>query len=279
MTWSMISDSSCDLPARAFGAADFYFAAVPLKIIVGGTEYVDNDEINVNRMLAQMKNYSGPSSTACPAPEEWAREFRKSDCTLAVTMTSALSGTYNSAVIAKNMVEEEYPEKRIHVIDSRATAGCLVLILRRAAELVQQGLSFEEVAAQTESYTRSLSLLFTLGSFDALVKSGRMSRAAGLFAGALGIHAVASNTPEGTIQVLQKLRGEDRALRAMVEIMQTRKDLAALPVVITHCNNPAGAQKLKALIAHACLTARISVLETRGLTSFYTGNGGLLVAF
>lgn len=279
MTWSIISDSSCDLPARAFQDMNFHFATVPLKIVVGATEYVDNDEMNVNTMLAQMKNYSGPSSSACPAPEEWAHEFRKSDATLAVTMTSALSGTYNSALIAKNIVEEEYPEKRIHVLDSRSTAGGLVLILRYAAELVQQGRPFDAVVEQAEQYARGLSLLFTPGSFDNLIKNGRMSRVAGLLAGALGIRAVASNTAEGTIRILQKTRGEDRVFRTMVETMQSRKDLKGQPVVITHCNNPEGAQKLKELIAHTCLTTKISVMHTRGLTSFYTENGGILVGF
>lgn len=279
MTWSIISDSSCDLPARAFRNRNFHFATVPLKIVVGGTEYVDDDNINVNTMLAHMKSYSGPTSSACPAPEEWAHQFRESDCTIAVAMTGALSGTYNSAVIAKNIVQEEYPEKKICVIDSCTTAGGLVLIVRKAAELVMAGLDFETVAEQTAEYARSLSLLFSLGSYDNLIKSGRMSRIAGVLATTLGIRAVASNTAEGTIQILQKPRGEERAIRAIVEIMNSRKNLKGQPVVISHCNNHAGALRLKELIAHTCLTAQISIMQTRGLTSFYTESGGFLVAF
>nr|WP_319489665.1 DegV family protein [uncultured Caproiciproducens sp.] len=279
MTWSILADSSCDLPANAFQGSNLHFATVPLKLIVGNTEYVDNDSLNVNTMLAQMKNYKGPSSSACPSPEEWAREFRKSDCTIVVTMTSALSGTYNSALVAKDMVLEEYPEKRIHVIDSHSTAGGLVLILRKAEELISDGQDFDAVAKQTESYSRGLFLLFALGSYDNLIKAGRMSRVAGILATSLGIRAVASNTPQGEIKVLQKPRGEERAILQIVEIMNKLKNMAGQPVVISHCNNPKGAQRLKELIAHVCLTTKITILQTRGLTSYYTENGGFLVGF
>ncbi len=279
MTWSIISDSSCDLPNSAFDNQDFYFAKVPLKIIVGSTEFVDDDSLIVNSMLMKMKDYSGASSSACPAPEEWAQEFRKSENTIAVTMTSALSGTYNSAVVAKNLVLEEFPDKKIHVIDSRSTAGDLVLILRKAAELIASGADFETVVEQTERYSKSLILLFALGSYNNLIKTGRMSRVAGILATTLGIRAVASNTPEGEIQILQKPRGEDRAIRCIVETMAKLKNLAGQPVVISHCNNLQGAQRLKELIIHTCLTTKITILQTRGLTSFYTESGGFLIGF
>ncbi len=279
MAWSILSDSSCDLPLNAFQGENLYFGKVPLKIRVGGTEYIDDEELNVNRMLAQMKNYSGPSSSACPSPEEWAEEFRKNDHTIAITMTSALSGTYNSALVARDMVLEEDPFKKIHVLDSRSTAGDLVLILRKAAELIAAGATFETVVKQTESYAKTLVLLFALGSYDNLIKSGRMSRVAGVLANTLGIRAVASNTPEGEIQVLHKPRGEERAIQKIVETMTAMKNLAGQPVVITHCNNLKGAQRLKELITHTCFTTKITILQTCGLTSFYTENGGILVGF
>ncbi len=279
MTWSIVTDSSCDLPANAFDNQNFYFAKVPLKIIVGDTEYVDDDALNVNKMLVHMKTYNGSSSSACPAPGEWASEFEKSDCTIAVTMTSALSGTYNSAVIAKNMVLEEYPDKKIYVIDSRSTAGDLVLILRKAAELIDSGADFETVAKKTEEYSRGLVLLFALGSYDNLIKTGRMSRIAGILATTLGIRAVASNTPEGGIQILHKPRGEERAIQYIVETMSKLKNLTGQPVVISHCNNFKGALRLKELIVHTCFTSKITILQTRGLTSFYTEDSGFLIGF
>jgi DegV family protein with EDD domain len=279
MTWSIVADSSCDLPSGTLQSYGVNFATVPLKIIIGNLQYVDDDSLNVNIMLGQMKTYSGPSSSACPSPEEWANEFRKSDCTIAVAMTGALSGTYNSAVVAKNMVLEEDPNKKIHVIDSHTTSGGMALIIWKAAELIRSGLDFEAVTQQLEDYVSSLFLLFSLSSYNNLIKSGRMSALAGKLATTLGIRAIASNTPQGEIKILQKPRGEERAIRLMVETMSRMKDLEGKPVVITHCNNLKGAQQLKELIMHVCFTKKITILPTRGLCSFYTEDGGLLIGF
>ncbi len=279
MTWSIVADSSCDLPSDALQGSDVSFAKVPLKIIVGNTQYVDDDSLNVNIMLGQMKTYSGPSSSACPAPGEWASEFRKSDCTIAVAMTGALSGTYNSAVVAKNMVLEEDPDKKIHVIDSHTTSGGMALIISKAAELIRSGLDFAAVTEQIEAYVGSLFLVFSLSSYGNLIKTGRMSAMAGKLAATLGIRAIASNTPQGEIKILQKPRGEERAIQLMVEIMSRMKNLEGKPVVITHCNNLKGAQRLRELITHICFTKKITILPTRGLCSFYTENGGLLIGF
>jgi EDD domain protein, DegV family len=279
MRWNLLSDSSCDLPADALPGKNFEFIKIPLKIIIGGTEYFDDDGLNLKKMRSHMKNFGGASSSACPAPEEWAEYFRQSDCSLAVTMTGALSGTYNSAVVARDMVLEEFPKKKIHVFDSRSASGGLVLILRRAAALIDSGADFETVVQKTEEYAQSLHILFTLSSYDNLVKTGRMSRFAGMMASSLGIRAVAANTPEGTIEVQHKVRGEQRALERMVETMKAMKNLSGKPVVISHCDNLRGAQRLRDMIAYSSLMPRITILETRGLTSFYAEEGGILAAF
>lgn len=279
MTWSIVADSSCDLPSDELQGSGVSFAKVPLKIIVGNTQYVDDDSLNVNIMLGQMQTYNGPSSSACPAPEEWASEFRKSDCTIAVAMTGALSGTYNSAVVAKNIVLEENPDKKIYVIDSHTTSGGMALIIWKAAELIRSGLDFAAVAEQIEAYVNSLFLIFSLCSYGNLIKTGRMSAMAGKLAATLGIRAIASNTPQGEIKILQKPRGEERAIQLMVELMSRMKNLEGKSVVITHCNNLKGAQRLKELIMHKCFTRKITILPTRGLCSFYTENGGLLIGF
>jgi fatty acid-binding protein DegV len=106
-----------------------------------------------------------------------------------------------------------------------------------------------------------------------------MSAMAGKLAATLGIRAIASNTPQGEIKILQKPRGEERAIQLMVDLMSRMKNLEGKPVVITHCNNLKGAQRLKELIMHKCFTRKITILPTRGLCSFYTENGGLLIGF
>ncbi|MEG2204622.1 MAG: DegV family protein, partial [Oscillospiraceae bacterium] len=164
-------------------------------------------------------------------------------------------------------------------VDSRSTAGSMVLLLRRLMDLIAQELSFEQVVEQIESYRNDMHILFSLASFDNLVKTGRMSRAAGVLASALNIRAVATNTSEGTISVLEKPRGEKKAIDRMVALMSTFKDPTGKPVVITHCNNPAGAEAIRQAVQKAYAVSDITVLSTRCLTSFYSGDQGLLLCF
>lgn len=279
--WMLVADSSCDLDPAHHKLGNLDYRIAPLKVVVGDREFVDLPATDRNEMLAAMLAFKGASSSACPSPAEFAELFRQAAQTIAVTMTSGLSGTYNCAMQAMHMVHEEQPERKIHVVDSRSTAGSIVLLLRRLRELIERELDFDEVVRQIESYRDGMKILFSLSSFDTLVKNGRMSRAAGLVASALNIRAVAENTAEGTINVLEKPRGEKRAIERMVALMSRYKDMHGCPVVITHCNNPEGARALGERIREAYGTPAqdITVLECRCLTSYYAGDNALLLCF
>lgn len=129
MTWNIVSDSSCDLRTSSFQSDRVLFHSVPLRIQVGDREFVDNDDLVVPEMLEAMAAEKSASSSACPSPADFARAFEAGDCTVCFTISSNLSGTYNAAVMARDLVLEEHPEKRICVIDSRATAGAMVLLI------------------------------------------------------------------------------------------------------------------------------------------------------
>ncbi len=279
--WQLISDSACDLNADNFDVGEIPFATVPLKIIVGDREFIDLPATDPREMLTAIKSFPGASSSACPSPHAFAEQFYKAAHSIAVTITSGLSGSYNCAVQAMNMVLDEHPEKKIHVVDSRSAAGSMVLILRRLKQLIEQGIPFEEIVSQIEGYRDSMKIIFSLATFDNLVKNGRMSRAAGVLASALNIRAVATNTAEGVIEVIEKARGEKRAIERMVALMGRYKDMTGKPVVITHCNNPGAVQTMCELIKSTYGTedSDITVLECACLTSFYAGDQGLLLSF
>ncbi len=190
MTWKIVADSSCDLQGGLLCDPEVEFAIVPLKIRVGEQEFVDDAKLNGAEMLRALDEYQGPSSSACPSPEEWAAEFETADNIIAIAMTSALSGTYNSALVARDMMLEEHPEKKIHIIDTRSTGGHMVLLARKVNQLIGMGLSFEEVCAEADAYNQQVHLLFALASFDNLVKNGRMNKVVGLLASKLNMLAV-----------------------------------------------------------------------------------------
>ena len=127
MTWNIVSDSSCDLRTASFHSSCVRFETVPLRIQVGGREFVDDDALSVPALLSAMAVEKAASSSACPSPADFAGAFERGDRTVCFTLSSQLSGTYHAACIAREMVLEEHPEKQICVIDSRAAAGAMVL--------------------------------------------------------------------------------------------------------------------------------------------------------
>ena len=281
MTWNIVSDSSCDLRMAAFESDRVRFETVPLRIQVGEREFLDNDDLVVPDLLDAMSQEKSASSTACPSPAAFARAFEAGDCTVCFTISSNLSGTYNSAVMGREMVLEEHPEKKVCIIDSKATAGAMVLLIRKAKELMEAGEAgdFEGICDQLRLYQAALRTCFTLENFDNLIKNGRMRPLVGTLLHSLGIHVIADATPQGTIHVADKARGEAKTYQAITALMKDSKDCTGAEVVISHCENMAGALKLKQQILEDLPVKSVDVIPCRGLTSFYAMEKGLIVGY
>ena len=281
MTWNIVSDSSCDLRMAAFESDRVRFETVPLRIQVGEREFLDNDDLVVPDLLDAMSQEKSASSTACPSPAAFARAFEAGDCTVCFTISSNLSGTYNSAVMGREMVLEEHPEKKVCIIDSKATAGAMVLLIRKAKELMEADETgdFEDICDQLRLYQAALRTCFTLENFDNLIKNGRMRPLVGTLLHSLGIHVIADATPQGTIHVADKARGEAKTYKAITELMGASKDCAGAQVVISHCENLAGALKLKEQILKDLSVKSVDIISCRGLTTFYAMEKGLIVGY
>ena len=281
MVWNIVSDSSCDLLQRDFSSDRVRFEVVPLRIQVGEREFTDNDGLVVPDLLAAMAEEKGPSSTACPSPAAFAKAFEAGDRTVCFTISGNLSGTYNAAVMGREMVLEEHPEKEICVIDSRATAGAMVLLIRRARELMEADTTgdFEGICAQLRLYQAALRTCFTLENFDNLIKNGRMRPLVGTLLHSLGIHVIADATPQGTIHVADKARGEAKTYKAITALMRESKDCAGAEVVISHCENMVGAGKLKEQILSDLPVKSVDIISCRGLTTFYAMEKGLIIGY
>ena len=281
MTWNIVSDSSCDLRMAAFESDRVRFETVPLRIQVGEREFLDNDDLVVPDLLDAMSQEKSASSTACPSPAAFARAFEAGDRTVCFTISSNLSGTYNSAVMGREMVLEEHPEKKVCIIDSKATAGAMVLLIRKAKELMEADETgdFEDICDQLRLYQAALRTCFTLENFDNLIKNGRMRPLVGTLLHSLGIHVIADATPQGTIHVADKARGEAKTYKTITALMKSSKDCTGAEVVISHCENMAGALKLKQQILEDLPVKSVDVLSCRGLTSFYAMEKGLIIGY
>ena len=281
MTWNIVSDSSCDLRTTDFTSEQVHFETIPLRLQVGEREFIDNDDLETPELLAAMAAEKTASSTACPSPGAFARAFEKGDRTICFTISTNLSGTYNAALMGREMVLEEHPEKQICVIDSKATAGAMVLLIRRTKMLIEANpeIDFEELCGQLRLYQAALRTCFTLENFDNLIKNGRMRPLVGTLLHSLGIHVIADATPQGTIHVADKARGEAKTYKAITALMSASKDCAGAEVVISHCENPAGAVRLKEQILTDLPVKSVDIISCRGLTSFYAMEKGLIIGY
>jgi len=280
MTYNIVCDSSCDLLSSDLQPGYLRLEVIPMRINVGEREYPDDETLNVPQLLDAMDAEKSASGTACPSPAAFARAFEAADCSICFTISSNLSGTHNAAVLGREMALEEHPEKKICVIDSKSTAGDMVLLVRKAQQLLEvEEPDFERVCEELRVYQASLRTIFTLECFDNLIKNGRMRPLVGNLLHSLGIHVIADATPQGTIHVAGKARGEAKTYQAIVELMRQSKDCTGAEVVLCHCENLAGAMKLKELILRSLPVKDVSILPCRGLTTFYAMRNGLILGF
>ncbi|MBQ8684445.1 MAG: DegV family protein [Clostridia bacterium] len=254
------------------------FACASLKIITEGKEYVDDARLDVDGMAQELREYKGRSSTACPGVGDWLTAFGDAEQVVCVTITSNLSGSYNAACIAKQDYEEQHPGRQVYVLDSLSAGPELRLILEKLREYVQAGLSFEEVCQSIQAYAKHTGLLFMLESMKNLANNGRVNPLIAKAAGLLGIRAVGKASDVGTLEMLEKSRGRDRALVAIVENMR-RLGYSGGRVRISHCGNEQAANMLRTRLFAQFGQVPVEIYHAGGLCSFYAEQGGLLVGF
>ena len=171
--WHIVSDTSCDLHSLEGGDGVFDFATIPFTIRIGDREYVDDENMPVDEMLTANENHSEMAQTSCPSPEDWHEKFAPEGPVLAFTISSALSGSYNSACTAKQMLQEEDPAKQIAVIDSKATGPEVAMLVMKARELILAGETFEKIEEALNREAEKIHTIFALASYHNLIKAGR----------------------------------------------------------------------------------------------------------
>ncbi|HAB94846.1 MAG TPA: fatty acid-binding protein DegV [Lachnospiraceae bacterium] len=286
MKWRIIADSSCDIfkmdecadPALNREAADsIYFSTVPFVITVDGKDYVDDEKIDVHELVAHMAK-SSHSHTSCPSPESWIREFGEEGDVFAVTISSNLSGSYNSACTAREIVLEKNPDRRIQVLDSRGTGPSLYQIIHKLRDLILSGKSCEEVTKEIHLFMEDHKLIFALSSYHNLVNNGRMPKIAGIVLGHLGLWGIGIASEEGTIKMKKIAKGGKKTLKVIMSDFSERGANKG-GIVISHCENDEFAQSLKKAVQSTYGDMNVKIMHTRGLCSYYAEKGGVIVGF
>ncbi|BES65109.1 DegV family protein [Gottschalkiaceae bacterium SANA] len=276
----IVVDTSCDLQP----GSDSEFAYVPFEIKVGDVSFHDDEKTQMELLLL-MKEESTAAKSSCPSPAAFLNTFTcDAEVIFVVTISSNLSGSYNSAKIAKEIYLEENPDKDIFVVDSlSASAGetAIAYYIQDALE-VERFQTMEELFLATKAYAKTVKTLFVLEDLSNLVKNGRMGKLAGLFAAFLHIKPVLGDDGNGEIVLYKKSRGTKKALRDLMTAIEERgKDLNLEDRIlyISHCNAKQKALQVKALAEGQFSFAEIKIFETNGLSTVYAGDGGIVLAF
>ena len=278
MSFQSVCDSCPDLTEEDLKKG--CYTLVPLTLLVDGEEIIDDETFDQADFLAKVAASKESVKSACPAPESYMEAYSKADDIYVVTLSAELSGSYNSAVLGKNLYEEENGTKNIHVVNSRGAATTQVLIARKLNEYASQGMPFEEVVDKIEEYTTSLRTYFVLETLEVLRKNGRLSRLSATIAGALNIKPVMIGTRDGVIQKAAQARGMKKALAKMVEHMGSEgRDLTRRQFVISHCNCYERAVYVKELIKKHLHAEDVDIVDTKGVSSLYACDGGIIVSY
>ncbi len=276
MKYQIIVDSCSDLNEDYLNGTGIGFKIVPLTINVGDSEYVDIAGCDVDGMLNKLKTPKIKSSSACPAPETFKKEFDNADYTFVVTLTSKLSGCYNSALLAKN---EHENSSHIHIIDSKAVSGTEVLIVNKLVEFINADLDFEVIVDEIEKFKESCTLFFVLQKFDNLVNNGRMSRIAGLIASTISLKPICKAV-DGEIKIIKKIIGSKQLFsRLSLMIKEVLNGDKTRRIIISECKAQGEAEELKREIEKNCGNTNIEILPMKALTSYYALEKGVIVCF
>lgn len=272
MKRKIVADSSCDI--WELNGVDF--AVAPMTISTDNKHYVDNQELDVHLMSEELAKYKGVSHTACPSVGSWLDCYEGYDEVFVVTLTGAMSGTYNSAMTAKGIYEEENENVKVHVFDSLSTGPEMRLLIEKLKEMIEEDLPFEEIVEKGQDYLNHSRLFFALKSLHNFAMNGRVSKTVASAIGVLNISIFATASEEGTIQQISKCRGEKKVVKSMIEHLENAGYHGG-KVRISHADNLKLAHSVRDKILELYPHADIIVYPMGGLCTYYAEIGGLLV--
>ncbi|TAH72922.1 MAG: DegV family protein [Anaerolineaceae bacterium] len=278
MEYKILVDSCTDLPKEL--KEDSSFKVIPLSLMVDDKVFVDNGEFNQKEFLRTMKESPNSPKSACPSPEDYMKEFSDEGDTYVVTLSSELSGSYNSAELAKRLYLEDNPNKKIEIIDSRSASVGQTLISMKIKELISEGHLFEDIVQKVNAFRSEMKTKFVLESLDNLRKNGRLSHLKAIVANVLNIKPIMGGTPEGTITKLDQARGITKALISMAKIIE--RDVIKPQervLAIAHCNCLERAKFIKDEILKRVPFKDCFIVDTAGVSTMYANEGGIIVAY
>lgn len=273
----LVADSSADFNPDLAKRLDCRLA--PFTITIEGLSYVDDETIDIPALIQAMKDSPYPPQTAAPSPAAFIEAIGDADEAFIVTISKGVSASYQNANLACDLVREERPHAKLHVFNSHSAAAGETLVCMEIKKRMDQGLAFDQIVSEVEDFLKTTSTFFVLETLENLVKNGRMSRISGTVANVLNIRPLCTEENDEII-VYEKIRGMKKALNRMVEVIGEKcPDVTDRTLVIAHVERPERAQEVLEKIKARYDFKEIEIVPTRGLSTTYANDGGIIISF
>ena len=277
MGYKIVVDSCCDLTPELKEKLDA--TVIPLTILLGDKSIVDDETLCLPEMMEEMKACVDRIGSAAPSPELYKEAFQGERTTFAVTLSSNLSCSYAGAVLGKVLAEEEH-EADVHIFDSKSASAGELLIAMEIREMIDAGCQKSKIIASVEEFIHNMKTYFVLNNIDNLLKNGRLNKVVGRIICLLGIKPLMGSDGEGNIALFGQVRGFAQVVEKLAGLIEkSGRDTRNKNIVISHCDNPSLAERLRGVIEKRYAFKEIFVVPTGGLSSIYANIGGIVMAF
>lgn len=276
MSYKIVADSCCEFPEEYRKNPEFQNVA--LELMVEDEVIIDDETFDQAAFLKKVAASPRCPKSACPSPEKFMEAYRtEAENVFVFTLSSKLSGSYNSAELGKQLYHEKYGEKNIYVCDSQSASCGETQLAFKAVQWSKEGLAFEEICKRLADYRDHMNTYFVLNNLETLRKNGRLSGVKALVASTLSIKPV-MGADKGEIRQLGQAIGIKKALARMAEVVARE---AVHPeekmLMITHCNCKERAESVRKMILEKIRVKGTLVMDTRGVSSMYANDGGVIV--
>lgn len=276
MRFKIVGDSCCDMTAEELNKG--YFYSVPLILNVGGVEVVDDASFDQTRFIHMMEACPDSPKSSCPSPDAFMRGFDGAEEIYVVTLSAKLSGSYNSALLARQIYQEEHPDVRIHVFDSKSAAAGEHLVCGRIEECLLAGQDFDSVVESVEIYIEDMQTVFVLDNLDVMRKNGRLSKLQSVVANVLNIKLILHGV-DGEIHQLDQARGMNKALNRLLYFIEKGEYDVNRRVEITQCCSWERCMNVRKILMEQFHFKDVRILNAGGVSTMYGNKGSVIVAF
>ncbi|MGD6801572.1 DegV family protein [Rossellomorea vietnamensis] len=280
MSIRLFADSASDLPKAFYD--EYNVTLIPLRVLIDDNEYEDTVTIQPEEVFQKIREGKMPK-TSQASPSLFQKIFtdlaESGDKGIYVTFSSELSGTYQTAVMIRDQIKDEYPQLDLTIIDSKCASLGYGLAVRETAELLKTGASADKIIAAAKNKCEHMEHLFTVEDLDYLAKGGRVSKASAFLGGLLNVKPLL-HVEDGKLVPIEKIRGRKKVLKRILDLMEERgENLEKQVIAISHGDDEELAHDMKNLIQERFQPKEVYINIIGAAVGSHAGPGTLAIFF